>query len=213
MWYEQISRDITTGFEPEKLRKEKAELATSAAEFKYQDNYSSFGDGLIVLSDGYTAGRRPHGATSSADVTEPFRRSETDWYIQNSESRNSTRFKQEDLKKTCVENLQVDTELFDAALKILTNDGNSSPTVDDILTCIEEIHAREVEINKEPESPTEEYKRLSTKVKCQKCEVKERSALFIPCGHLQICIDCSRGITRCTVCNKTVRKIVKTFMG
>ncbi|KAH3695323.1 hypothetical protein DPMN_082780 [Dreissena polymorpha] len=213
MAYGNISRDITIGFEPEKLRKEKAELATSASAFKYKNSYSSSGDGLIVLSDGYTAGLRPQEASTGASVTGPIRRAEAEWYTQHSESRNNTRCKQEYLKETCVDNLQIDTELFDAALRILNNGGNASPTVDDVLTCIEEIHAREVEINKVPESPTEEYRRLSTKVKCQKCKVKERSALFIPCGHLQMCIDCSRDVTRCTVCYKTVKEIVKTFMG
>ncbi|WAR07955.1 BIR7B-like protein [Mya arenaria] len=64
------------------------------------------------------------------------------------------------------------------------------------------------------ESILEENARLKHIFKCSKCNVNDINALFLPCAHHRMCMDCASkyDVTVCPVCDRPIREIIKTYM-
>ncbi|KAH3741167.1 hypothetical protein DPMN_047887 [Dreissena polymorpha] len=59
----------------------------------------------------------------------------------------------------------------------------------------------------------EENKRLRSMSTCDKCKTNQSNALFLPCAHHVMCIDCARDLKLCPVCNRKVDETIRTFMS
>ncbi|XP_052809746.1 baculoviral IAP repeat-containing protein 7-A-like isoform X1 [Mya arenaria] len=97
--------------------------------------------------------------------------------------------------------------------------GNISPTLNDLnirkrneIRPIQQEAAAAVDRH---ESIFEENSRLKHILKCQWCNVNNVNALFLPCAHHRMCMECAskHDITVCFVCDRHIREIIKTFMG
>ncbi|XP_052808890.1 baculoviral IAP repeat-containing protein 7-A-like [Mya arenaria] len=129
----------------------------------------------------------------------------------------------EEHRRTCIEDLGFPAEEFEEALIELRKSGNILPTLEDLFFCIGDIQKRneirqvqlEAVTEDTPESILEENARLKHILKCQRCDVNNVNALFLPCAHHRMCMDCASkyDVTVCPICDRPIREIVKTFMG
>ena len=46
---------------------------------------------------------------------------------------------------------------------------------------------------------------------CKICLVKEIRVVFLPCGHLMSCVNCTRKLKKCAVCTQFIHKKQKTY--
>ena len=44
---------------------------------------------------------------------------------------------------------------------------------------------------------------------CMKCSSEKRDCLFLPCGHVTLCWECSSGATVCQICNGNITERTK----
>ncbi|WAR07841.1 DIAP2-like protein [Mya arenaria] len=97
--------------------------------------------------------------------------------------------------------------------------GNISPTLNDLnirkRNEIRPIQQEAAEAVDRHESIFEENSRLKHILKCQRCNVNNVNALFLPCAHHRMCMKCASkyDVTVCPICDRPIREIVKTFMG
>jgi len=55
----------------------------------------------------------------------------------------------------------------------------------------------------------EEYRRLVEAKTCKVCKDKEVNTVFLPCGHLVCCDDCSPKLRNCAICRTYIRGTIK----
>ncbi|WAR07970.1 XIAP-like protein [Mya arenaria] len=129
----------------------------------------------------------------------------------------------EEHRRTCIEDLGFPAEEFEEALIELKKSGNILPTLEDLIFCIGDIQKRNEILRVQleavtvdtPESILEENARLKHILKCQRCNDNNVNALFLPCAHHRMCMDCASkyDVTVCPICDRPIREIVKTFMA
>ncbi|CAL1543125.1 unnamed protein product [Lymnaea stagnalis] len=56
-----------------------------------------------------------------------------------------------------------------------------------------------------------EKKLLQHQVNCKICLVAPIKDLFLPCGHLYACVDCSKSLTHCPACSQLILATVTTY--
>ncbi|XP_044151845.1 baculoviral IAP repeat-containing protein 7 isoform X1 [Bufo gargarizans] len=69
---------------------------------------------------------------------------------------------------------------------------------------------------KEPEtvlSTEEQLRRLKEERLCKVCMDKDVSMVFVPCGHLVVCMDCAPNLRHCPICRASIRGSVRAFMS
>ncbi|XP_073437010.1 baculoviral IAP repeat-containing protein 7 isoform X2 [Dendrobates tinctorius] len=69
---------------------------------------------------------------------------------------------------------------------------------------------------KEPEhslSTEEQLRRLKEERMCKVCLDKDVSMVFVPCGHLVVCMDCAPNLRHCPICRASIRGSVRAFMS
>ncbi|XP_074160515.1 putative inhibitor of apoptosis isoform X2 [Sminthopsis crassicaudata] len=62
-------------------------------------------------------------------------------------------------------------------------------------------------------SVEEQLRRLQEERTCKVCMDKEVSVVFIPCGHLVVCKECSPSLRKCPICRSTIKGTVRTFIS
>ncbi|KAH3729135.1 hypothetical protein DPMN_055098 [Dreissena polymorpha] len=120
------------------------------------------------------------------------------------------------MKSICMNEMGFTTEIFDEAVYHLKLDGNHHPNIEDIINRIDHIQketAVQYTSAKISESFYEENQRLKSIVKCSRCKINDSNVLFLPCAHHVMCITCAYDTKRCSVCNRGVSDVVRTFMG
>jgi len=60
-------------------------------------------------------------------------------------------------------------------------------------------------------SPNEEVKRLEEEKLCKICRERNFEVVFLPCGHLASCTQCSPNVTHCPICKLVVTQKVRTY--
>ncbi|XP_069809501.1 baculoviral IAP repeat-containing protein 7 isoform X4 [Dendropsophus ebraccatus] len=70
--------------------------------------------------------------------------------------------------------------------------------------------------SKEPEvalSTEEQLRRLKDERLCKVCMDKDVSMVFVPCGHLVVCMDCAPNLRHCPICRAMIRGSVRAIMS
>ena len=57
----------------------------------------------------------------------------------------------------------------------------------------------------------QENQKLKEAQTCKICLVKEIRVVFLPCGHLMSCVNCTRKLKKCAVCRQFIHKKQKTY--
>jgi hypothetical protein len=60
-------------------------------------------------------------------------------------------------------------------------------------------------------NPSEMLKKLEMAKRCKICHTKDVNILFLPCGHLASCSECSAKTNICCICRTTIKQKVQTF--
>ncbi|KAK6987016.1 Baculoviral IAP repeat-containing protein 7-B [Biomphalaria glabrata] len=59
----------------------------------------------------------------------------------------------------------------------------------------------------------EEKKRLEALMQCKVCSKNPIKSLFLPCGDLYACQECSGNLSHCPQCNKKILATVTTYFS
>ncbi|XP_052809826.1 baculoviral IAP repeat-containing protein 2-like isoform X3 [Mya arenaria] len=128
----------------------------------------------------------------------------------------------EEQRKICTVDMGFSNEMFSSAVNELRLQGTLKPSVEDIVIAIEVIndrnqHSTEIRGNgnkdTSPEELLQENKRLKDMLTCFICQNNPVNALFLPCTHHRLCLDCSYDLKECPVCLRAIKEKIKTFMG
>ncbi|XP_052809812.1 uncharacterized protein LOC128238202 isoform X2 [Mya arenaria] len=128
----------------------------------------------------------------------------------------------EEQRKICTVDMGFSNEMFSSAVNELRQQGTLKPSVEDIVIAIEVIndrnqHSTEIRSNGNKDTSAEELleenKRLKHMLTCFICQNNPVNALFLPCTHHRLCIDCSYDLKECPVCLRPIKEKIKTFMG
>uniref|UniRef100_A0A3B3Z7F7 E3 ubiquitin-protein ligase XIAP n=1 Tax=Periophthalmus magnuspinnatus TaxID=409849 RepID=A0A3B3Z7F7_9GOBI len=63
------------------------------------------------------------------------------------------------------------------------------------------------------EDPLKKLEQLQREKLCKICMDRDISVVFVPCGHLVACQQCSREVTKCPICCSAITQKVKTFIA
>ncbi|XP_045196193.2 baculoviral IAP repeat-containing protein 7-like isoform X2 [Mercenaria mercenaria] len=118
-------------------------------------------------------------------------------------------------KDTCLEMGYQQTDVNEAVQEI-RNRGTILHSIDEILDAIEVIKERKrqaVELErKQNETPMEENQRLKRLIVCMFCGKNNVNALFLPCTHHRLCMECADPLTVCPVCERYIRQKIRTYL-
>ncbi|XP_052808888.1 baculoviral IAP repeat-containing protein 7-B-like isoform X2 [Mya arenaria] len=124
-------------------------------------------------------------------------------------------------RRICTEDLEFPVEVFERAYHQFKKNGNILPTLEDLIFCILDNQKRDGIENLQGksiivgtlESIHGENACLEHISKCQWCKVNNVNALFLPCTHHRICMDCVRkyDVTMCPFCDRHISKVVTTL--
>ncbi|KAM5135904.1 baculoviral IAP repeat-containing protein 7 isoform 1-T1 [Mantella aurantiaca] len=62
-------------------------------------------------------------------------------------------------------------------------------------------------------SAEEQLERLKEEKLCKVCMDKDVSMVFVPCGHLVVCMDCAPSLRHCPICRAAIRGSMRAFMS
>ncbi|XP_018530983.1 E3 ubiquitin-protein ligase XIAP [Lates calcarifer] len=63
------------------------------------------------------------------------------------------------------------------------------------------------------EDPLEKLMRLQREKQCKICMDREICIVFIPCGHLVTCVECSKSLVKCPICCGAISQKLKTYIS
>ncbi|XP_028271881.1 E3 ubiquitin-protein ligase XIAP [Parambassis ranga] len=63
------------------------------------------------------------------------------------------------------------------------------------------------------EDPLEKLQRLQREKQCKICMDRDICMVFIPCGHLVSCKECSESLIKCPICSGAIMQKVKTYIA
>ncbi|XP_064643432.1 baculoviral IAP repeat-containing protein 3-like [Lineus longissimus] len=58
-----------------------------------------------------------------------------------------------------------------------------------------------------------ENRELKERMMCKICFDMEANVVFLPCGHLVVCEQCSRRVRECPLCRRPISGVVKTYLS
>lgn len=61
------------------------------------------------------------------------------------------------------------------------------------------------------EDPLENLRRLQREKQCKICMDRDICIVFIPCGHLVSCKECSVSLSKCPICCGAITQKIKTY--
>ncbi|KPP70978.1 E3 ubiquitin-protein ligase XIAP-like [Scleropages formosus] len=63
------------------------------------------------------------------------------------------------------------------------------------------------------EDPLEKLQKLQREKQCKICMDRDIAIVFIPCGHLATCNDCSQSLTKCPICCAVITQKIKAYIS
>ncbi|XP_068596442.1 E3 ubiquitin-protein ligase XIAP [Brachionichthys hirsutus] len=67
--------------------------------------------------------------------------------------------------------------------------------------------------SEQDEEPMEKLRKLQMEKQCKICMDKDICIVFVPCGHLVSCGECSVSLTKCPICCRAIAQKIKTFIA
>lgn len=58
-----------------------------------------------------------------------------------------------------------------------------------------------------------ELEKVEIELTCVICMVNKKSMVFVDCGHFSVCFRCSKQCTKCPICSKTSKNILKVYLS
>ncbi|KAG8228985.1 hypothetical protein J437_LFUL009544 [Ladona fulva] len=117
-------------------------------------------------------------------------------------------------------NRKVDSELsLQEAINSITEECSSlkgseaslQESIKIILDDLERVQNREIVLNETIKRYEDETDRRRESQMCIVCMTTELKVVFIPCGHLVTCSDCSRRVNQCPSCRQHITSRVNIF--
>ena len=68
-------------------------------------------------------------------------------------------------------------------------------------------------LEEENKSLKKDLEKLNDSKLCQVCMESDACIVFIPCGHLMTCVNCSPGLKECAVCRIPITSTVRTYFS
>ncbi|WAR07954.1 BIR7A-like protein [Mya arenaria] len=115
-------------------------------------------------------------------------------------------------RRTCTVECGISEEEFAEALLQLRASGHQNPQLDDLINEIEKLQRQKFteQVPQETDdSILMENARLNRILKCYQCKVNDVNALFLPCAHHRMCMECviKYDVTLCPVCDWKILEI------
>ncbi|KAM9413021.1 E3 ubiquitin-protein ligase XIAP-like [Salvelinus alpinus] len=63
------------------------------------------------------------------------------------------------------------------------------------------------------EDPFEKLRKLQREKQCKVCMDRDICIVFIPCGHLVVCKECSEALGKCPICCAAITQKIKTYIS
>lgn len=91
-----------------------------------------------------------------------------------------------------------------------SNYSNVEALVED---CFETQESSDEKTQEQDEDPLEKLQRLQREKQCKICMDRDISIVFIPCGHLVSCKQCSDSLVKCPICCQAITQKIKTYIS
>ena len=65
----------------------------------------------------------------------------------------------------------------------------------------------------EAANPVQELRELENQRMCRRCHREPANVVFIPCGHLVCCKNCSDNVNQCPTCKCYIREKVRSYLS
>ncbi|XP_063402386.1 E3 ubiquitin-protein ligase XIAP-like [Mytilus trossulus] len=114
-------------------------------------------------------------------------------------------------------------EIMDAVKLYVTREGNRNFTAEDLLIIIRRSNSASY-IHVETDGPDahqssvpdrdtdiiiEENRQIEESKLCKICLENKVNVVFLPCGHICACSDCSPAIRKCAICREFIKNVMK----
>ncbi|VDI37541.1 Hypothetical predicted protein [Mytilus galloprovincialis] len=115
-------------------------------------------------------------------------------------------------------------EIMDAVKLYVTREGSRNFTAEDLLMIIRRSDSSTLYIQVETDGPDahqssvpdrdtnsiiEENRRIEESKLCKICLENKVNVVFLPCGHICACSDCSPAIRKCAICREFIKNVMK----
>ncbi|XP_036404910.1 E3 ubiquitin-protein ligase XIAP [Megalops cyprinoides] len=84
--------------------------------------------------------------------------------------------------------------------------------IEDIFSNAMETDVEESQCD-DDEDPMEKLRKLQREKQCKVCMDRDISIVFIPCGHLVTCKNCSESLSKCPICCAVITQKIKTYIS
>ncbi|KAM3612380.1 uncharacterized protein V6R79_007762 [Siganus canaliculatus] len=105
------------------------------------------------------------------------------------------------VEKTTLEKISRTGSGYSSLEALIEDCLNSSPQNDDAKT------------QEQEEDPLEKLRKLQMEKQCKICMDRDICIVFIPCGHLVTCKECSLSLVKCPICCGAIAQKVKTYIA
>ncbi|KAJ8014966.1 hypothetical protein DPEC_G00021250 [Dallia pectoralis] len=101
---------------------------------------------------------------------------------------------------------------------ILEKMRNTTTGYSTIEALLQDCFSRSSGIDAEPqeslnEDPLEKLRKLQMEKQCKVCMDRDIGIVFIPCGHLVVCKQCSEALFKCPICCGVITQKIKTYIS
>ncbi|XP_053735640.1 E3 ubiquitin-protein ligase XIAP isoform X1 [Synchiropus splendidus] len=99
---------------------------------------------------------------------------------------------------------------------ILEKMQNTGTAYSDLETLVQDCYSNSQESTasngeQQDETPLEKLQRLQREKQCKVCLDRDICIVFIPCGHLATCRECSQSLVKCPICCNHILQKIKTY--
>ena len=70
-----------------------------------------------------------------------------------------------------------------------------------------------LKMQKDNENMKKDLEKLNELKQCKVCMERDACIVFIPCGHLISCMECSPGLHNCAICRIPVKSTIRTYFS
>ncbi|XP_034453580.1 E3 ubiquitin-protein ligase XIAP [Hippoglossus hippoglossus] len=106
-------------------------------------------------------------------------------------------------------------EVEKTILEKISRTGSGYSSLEALLEdCLNNSHESDTtETEKPDENPLEKLMKLQREKQCKICMDRDISIVFIPCGHLVSCAECSKSLSKCPICCGAITQKLKTYIS